>query len=291
MKGWASGLLVGLVVAIVATTVAWKSGAISFAAPKPKPVVHTLPSGTDVSFLLLQPLSSGGAKEGEKVPILVEKDVLTPDGQIAIKAGSAGLAEVVESRGATALTTLVNQPARLAIKFLTVRGVSGDIDLQPSPEPGETAYSLTRTNTGGQDLSDLAEKVGSNKELRDSWKSALDQIQTKGPVDLKAPDLRKVLQGIASDMEMPSTEKSLKDDKAWSSLSDVADRAKRGDLTGLAAGDVMLAISALNEISNLAGSMDRTLRGIFKGRNIEAPLGMRLSAKTSEAYQFEVLPQ
>lgn len=283
-NGWAVGL--AAVVAIGAVGLAWNMGKLPFG-----PALldrDTLPEASPVSLLLLQPISSGGTDEGTKVPALVEKDVLGAEGKVAIPAGAVAMVEVVQSRGATPFTQFVNQPARLSIRFLSVQAVGGEVRLRPGERTGDEEFALTRANTEGPDLADLAESVGKNKELRDSWKGALDQLQSKGAVDLRAPDLRKVLEGVATEMALPATAETLRSDRSWQALADVAARAKGGDLTGLAGSDALLALTALKEVAHLAGSMDRTLRGIFKGRNIEAPMGTRLTGYTAEEHKFEV---
>ena len=257
---------------------AWREGSLSLpflAEPQAEP----LADGTPVKLLLLQQITSGGTPKGEEIPVIVAEEVKDSRGRIAIPLGATGLIEVVQSRGATAVTQLVNQPARLGIQFLSVTDTQGRvIPLRAQAAPGADPLELTRDSTGSRDLSDAALKLKDNEELQRSWESVQKALENRGAGSLQAPDLRKALQDVASEMDMPATMQSLDDNRPWADLGNALDQARKGDLSGLSGPDAMIALTALKELGGLLGTADKTLRGVFKGRNITAPVGLELTA-------------
>lgn len=264
---------------------------LPFGGPTAKKV--ELGAGAEVSLLLLQTISSGGTDKDAKIPALVEEDIRGRGGEVVVRAGAPSLIHVVRSRGATAMTQVMNQPARLEVAFTTVQAVDGTtIRLEPGGKAGQDSLELTRDVLQTQDVGDAVAKLYNHSETQDSIKALGDRLTGANPgAELDAPDLKRALEDVSKDMNMPKTAAAIRDGAAWSALSDAAQQAGKGDLSGLDAGQALLAVGALQELGSLAGRMGGFLEGVFKGRNIVAPVGARLKTATAEGVVVTVTPE
>jgi hypothetical protein len=248
-------------------------------APPMPPKAYTIAKGAEVSLILLEPISSGGTPKGAVVDALVSEDVKSPEGAVLVKAGSLAKIEVTRSRGSTAMTNLVNQPARLSISFQPVKTVDGKaLPLAPDPKGTETELEVTRKSASALHAGDAVSKLWNSPETQAPLKALQDRLTGANPqAEIKAPDIKKALGEAAKELEMNDTVRALKDDQAWAALSETLKKAGSGDLSSLGSGEAALALGALKEIGQLAGTVDDALRGMVKGSNIILPVGAKLT--------------
>lgn len=286
MKKWGRVLGGIAVLAVFGAGLAWWKGP-EWGLFKPKPFPVQLPAGTDLSLVLLRQLDSGQSKVGDKVPCLVAEDVKSPTGYVVIKKGSGALVEVTRARESSAISMLANQPARLEIKFISTLGVDGtQVDLD-GPN-GEESLEITHEMTEEGTVVDVAKKLWNHSETQESLKS-LNSLLSGG--EWKAPDLKKALEDVTRQSDMPKTSEALKSEDAWRKLSDTAGRVAGGDLTGLSGADAALALGALNEIGKVTGSVGDFLKGAIKGRNLTLPVGAQLKAQTAKDQTITYTPE
>ncbi len=98
------------------------------------------------------------------------------------------------------------------------------------------------------------------------------------------PVLKKVLADVAKKMNMTNTEQAVKGGKTWDEVMKAAQSVQSGNLNGLNGQELLLALNAFGELGKLAGSVDKTIRGTIKGRNISAPVGTALKAQVAKNY-------
>lgn len=262
----------------------WKGPELGFFKPKPFPVV--LPADTEVQLMLLKPLDSGESQVGERVPCLVAEDVKSPSGYVVIPKGAGALIEVTRARQGSALGVLANQPARLEVKFISTLAVDKtpvELGTGSEKESLEVTYDMTEKGT----VVDVVKNLWNHSETQESLKS-LNNVFATG--EWKAPDLKKALEDVAVQSEMPQTAQALKSDESWKRLSETAGKVAGGDLSGLSGGDAVLALGALREIGRVTGSVTGFLQGAIKGRNLTLPVGSVLKAKTSQEEKITYTP-
>lgn len=275
----------GLAVLAAFGYAAWQVGGGGTNLPflKPQPKSATLPAGSQVSLMLMRSLASGREQKGDRVPMVVAKDVTGPDGSVLIRAGAPAMAEVTWSRGSSAATQLINQPARLEIELVSVALADGQTVALTTKKGGKsTSYALTRQNTDSQDATDAVEALWKHQETQGALTALQQRLTGENPnSEIKAPDLQKALQDVARQMNMPNTQGAIQNPKAWDSLTSTIQKAQGGDFTGLTSGELGLALGAIGELGRLAGTVDKSLKGMIKGRNIVAPVGLPLTAYTA----------
>ncbi|MCX7800229.1 MAG: hypothetical protein N2109_07805 [Fimbriimonadales bacterium] len=260
--------------------------AASCAPKRPEKVV--LARGTPVRLMLLAEVHAGQADEGQVVPLMVLEDKKDPSGRILLRRGEPAQARVARSRGAGALSGLINQPARLSIVLDQTKAADGTQVLLSADPSGrrDAEYAFTRDNTGYPRV----------------WEQALND------------ERRELLQRLA-EMLAENRGGNLANDPASSELvRQLADRlgltgtqalAARGELekaTGLlgqiANGDVnpnlllsagLHTVAAVTELTKLAAFVGDRLGGVFRGRTIRAHIGTELTAYVAK--DAEVVPQ
>lgn len=245
-----------------------------------------LKKGSGAKILLLAALASGEQSKGDRVPVILAENVVADDGTILMEAGEKGLLEVTRSREASAVTSLMNQPARLEVTFLPLKAIDGQkISLVADASAPDEPYKLTRENTNGLDAGDALEDMWKHEEVQGALTKLSDKFTGKNPsADLSAPDMQKVLADVAKKMNMTNTEAAVKSGKTWDEVMKAAQSVQSGNLNGLNGQELLLAVNALGELGKLAGSVDKTLRGTIKGRNISAPVGTALKAQVAKDY-------
>lgn len=245
-----------------------------------------LRAGEPVRLVLMQRLSSGGSKEGDEVLFLVADD-LRSDGTVVVPAGSIARGEVTRSRGATAITALVNQPARLEIRLTSVRGPGG-VEV-PIRSMEAEAHAFTRENTDRKrgDL-DLVWSDADKRALLE--RLARGMISGEGFATFEDPEVKRKIQALSTELGLTETAQFLKSPPRDTDLFRLQQRLEKGDVSGLGANEALLALGALGELSQLATMVDDRLRGIFKGRNIVAPVGLELDAVIGENVTLTLPP-
>lgn len=249
-----------------------ESAAALSAAEIQREALTQLEPGMPLSLMLLTPLSSGGSPVGADAVFVVAEDVEV-DGVIAIPAGTVIPGEVSRSRRATAFTGLVRQPARLEVRFqeFEVQGVR--LSISPEAERlRDRPFEFTQSNIREEPEPRQFDNVWQDPDLRPFVEELGRRWYEQGRLDdLATPNADQIFRDIASRVESPELERFTRE--VTDPLS-ALDRIRRGDVSVLTPSEVMLAMQALQEVGRLANGVDRRLRGIFKGSNLNAPVGM-----------------
>jgi len=249
-------------------------------AEAPKPVAFNLPKGTDVSLLLLKKLDSGANKEGERVEMMLAEDIKVGD-KVVIPKGAIAEAEVAWSREASVASQLVNQPARLSIKFKSLKTAGGEVvPLVADAEKPTEAYLFTSENTVRADIDRLTKIIEQPENKAAFDKLARRFIDGDKGATLDDPETSETLKRVAKELGLSKTADVLqKDAKAGAeSLTAIADKINSGKLAALTTSEISLALTALQELGSVADGASRTLRGQIKGKNIHAPIGTLVKA-------------
>lgn len=257
---------------------------------KPAPRTITLNQGTEVPLLLLSALSSGGSKEGDSVVFVVSDDVEI-DGSTAIPKGTIALAEISWSRGASVASQMVNQPARLAIS-MPFLSISPDQRVKLTYD-GKESFEFNQENTQPDQSASELQKAAQDEELRAALLRVVEGVSLGGDGagisgDAGEQDLRK----LADALDLPATRELVEAEggiAAADQLGDLVNLAKGGNLSALQDPQLLLALSALEELGSLAGRVDKGLRGAIKGSNIHARVGTKLVFEVAETVQVTVV--
>lgn len=251
----------------------------------------TLEAGVEVPLILLRQISAGSTRQGTLVPFMVAEDVKTADGAVAIPKGTIAEGEVTWSRSEGSLGGLMNQPARLAVKFNRTRGAGGEtVELCANRDQPEEAYAFTRDNTGLPDArltGELRQKLGESDvaERLDAAISGFFETGDASKLDLEA-DAREWLRQLIRENDMKALDDSLA--KGGSDLGRVAKHIQDGSLTQLAAPDLVLAVTAMQQLGQLAHSLERGLSRTLKGRTIKAYVGTPVTAYVGKEAKVKV---
>ncbi|MCW5936131.1 MAG: hypothetical protein KIT11_02345 [Fimbriimonadaceae bacterium] len=282
---WVRAILgLGVIGGVVYGAYAWKENRLPVELPamlKPAPVVHAaLEEGADVPLLLLTPLTSGGSKVGDEVKLVVRDNVKSKDGHTVIAQGTLVEGKVARSRGGTVASALGNQPARLVVELGSVQTVDGQkLALSSGQGEGQAEYEFTASNTRlDQDTADIQALVN-DPEARDYLLALVKGETPQG----KEPDQK--LKKIAEKHGLGRTEKLIQKqgrNEGSGTWADAIKGLQSGNVGSLAGVDLVLAAQAAGEIGDLVGSVDKTLRGTFKGSNIKASVGTTVHAKVAD---------
>ncbi len=229
-------------------------------AKKAPPGFAILPERTPVTLVLLERLESGTSEEGLLFKFAVKEDVKASDGKVILKKGSTGTGEVVWSRRGQTLAALANQPARLAVKVVSVTGPNGlNIPLVTEEEQ----YEFRDENTKVLDTPAI-----NPEQLSPAQKEAVAKLQKDGVTALKDPETRRQLSAVLGSQAKDATGKEGQD------LAALGAKLATGDVASLGSGDLD-AILGLGAIGS--GLFDR-LGGMVKARQIVAPMGVEIPA-------------
>lgn len=254
---------------------------VAEAIPEASPIL--VPSGTEVRLLLLQSVSSGGTSVGTAVQFVVADDVVV-DGEVVVPLGSLATGKVERSRGSTAATTLINQPARLDIEIKELVRFDGEtVALSIDPEKSESVLDMREVAT--RRAEPLRGEFARAEE--DALRTLAEAIESgKGFEDLLRSDQREALRSAAQKMgyrslqELAQPRTSGQDQ--FVQLIDFLEQAQMGMASPIVPGEALVLLRAVEEISRFAGGIDRWLRGTFKGRNIAHPVGTEITVKIAE---------
>lgn len=266
------------------------------AAPKPEtkkePVVSVLAKGVEVPLILLRQIEAGSSREGLLVPFMVAEDVTDEAGQILIEKGAVAEGEVTWSRSEGSLSGLMNQPARLAVRFNRTRAAGEEsVHLCADVEKPEEAFQFTRENTGRSEVEGGQSLEGA---LNETVAKSLNEFFTTGdPSRLDAET--EARQWLIEATKAPGMEaaRAYLDPEAperasSDSLGRVVKHLQDGTITKLAAPELMLAANALSELGRLASSVDRSLSAKLKGRTIKAYAGTKVTAFVKDEVKVKV---
>lgn len=238
-------------------------------AKTPTPAAIELISGTPIKLLLAQALSAGSTREGSQVRFLVAKDVVV-DNRVVIAKGAEAIGTVSWSRSEGSLSSVMNRPARLAVKLESVKAVDG------STVPLSTKIQFDRNNTSAAANVNVSDQLWSDSAKREILtKIAQDLAEGRTP-DVSGATEKEALASALQDLGLNDAKKLLNDDKATFEglLSTLAGSAVQP------LGQVDLALHAVKQLGGLVEGVGTRLGGIFKGRTIRAPIGMEITAKT-----------
>ncbi|MBS1721598.1 MAG: hypothetical protein JSS66_01180 [Armatimonadetes bacterium] len=254
---------------------------------KPNPMA-TLTKGTEVPMLLLTSLDSGTAKVGSEIKLVVSEDVLSSDGRIALPQGSIATGEVVRSRGGTLGGAVVNQPARLEVVFKSVKAPDGTTVPLSTKDERET-YEFTTANTSKKGSGNIVD-AAADPEARDMVVNAAKKIVAgeSGPTDEAS---EKKWKELADRYGLQETQKFFKGEAQGDRATDLGgalSAVQKGDLRGLTGTDVLLVAKAAGEIVDLGSGVDKSLRGVFKGSNIHAPVGTKVTGKIGKETKVRI---
>jgi hypothetical protein len=281
--GVAVGALVGAGVTVGAVLVATRGGPEEPTGAKRQADRSDLvvAGGTAVELLLLQPLHSGDAEVGDVATVVVTKDVRDTHGAVAIPAGHTAKIEVVRSREASVATSLVNQPARLEVRFLDM-GVGGArVPLSAEKGTPKATLELTRATSSRDEASAALKRLWAHPETQRFLSDLADRLNGENTrEDFDDPDSKRILADVAGELGLSATKRIGADGL---SVGELLDSAKSVGRSGqISVTEVGLALQAITELGHVASSVDRGLRGTFKGRNIKIPIGTKLTAYVSK---------
>ncbi len=229
-----------------------------------------LAPGTKVPLTLMQELESGGTPTGTKVSFMVNQDVQA-DGGLAIPKGSVVIGEVSWSRRENALDGVMQRPARLNLKFTEARLADGQTVLIGGATDSEE-FEFNRDNTT---RNAAPEPEVTNPAVEEALTKLRAKLSESDP-DLKEEDLKPLLDGIAGDLKLQSTERILKQNE----LGEVNQLLKQlkgtGGVASLATGQAELAIAAVQELAQVANGVGRRMDRMLRGRNIKAYMGTEI---------------
>lgn len=247
--------------------------------PAPPIVV---PKGTHIPLVLAKQLNAGEARPGEFVPLLVAEDVMV-DGRVAIPKGTLAEGEVTWSRSEGSLSGLMNQPARLEVKIKALKLEKGDAPLAvDADDPGE-AHAFTRENTGKPAANEAKVDELLQDELNRQLAEKLTELFDGKSPDLTTPDAKMALDRIAGQMGLTDTKRMLDGGETnVGQLAATIQRLQKGDLSGVAKGDLTLSLGAVMELANLVGGLGDKVSRTLKGRTIRAYPGTKIEALTAE---------
>lgn len=238
----------------------------------------TVAKGTSIPLILAKQLNAGDARSGEFVPFLVAEDVMV-DGRVAIPKGTLAEGEVTWSRSEGSLSGLMNQPARLEVKIKGLKLNSGGAPLAIVLDDPGAAFAFTRDNTGKPATDEAKVEELLKDELNKQLAEKLTELFDGKSPDLSTPDAQSALQRVASEMGLMDTTKLLDQGKTnVGQLAGTIERLQRGDLSGVAKGDLSLSLGAVMELANLVGGLGDKLSRTLKGRTIRAYPGTRIEA-------------
>lgn len=229
-----------------------------------------LAAGTKIPLTLMQELESGGTPTGTKVSFMVNRDVQS-DGTIAIPKGSVVIGEVSWSRREGSLDGLMQRPARLNLKFKEAVLADGKtVPIGGSPDSDEFEFNRDNTTPDQQ-----PEAAAENPAVEE----ALTKLRTKlleSDPDLREEDLSPLLEGLAGNLKLQSTERILKQ-KELAEVNQLLKQLKgTGGVASLATGQAELAIAAVQELAQVANGVGRRMDRMLRGRNIKAYMGTEI---------------
>lgn len=243
-------------------------------------------------MVLLRQIEAGSTREGLLVPFMVAEDVVDDAGHVLIPKGSVAEGEVTWSRSEGSLSGLMNQPARLAVRFNRTRAAGEEsVHLCADLKKPDEAFQFTRENTGRSDVEGGQSLEGA---LNESVAKSLNEFFTSGdPSRLDAET--EARQWLIEATKAPGMEaaRAYLDPEAperasQDSLGRVVKHLQDGTITKLAAPELMLAANALSELGRLASSVDRSLGSKLKGRTIKAYAGTKVTAFVKDEVKVKV---
>ncbi len=244
----------------------------------------TLAQGTPVEFLLLEPLHSGSAEPGDTASVVVTKSIQDGQGRVLVPAGATAKVEIVRSREASVATSLVNQPARLEVRFLAMSIEGSKVALSADKEEENATLELTRDTSSRNEAGAALKTLWDHPETQEFLTNLTDRLNGENlGEDFDDPDSRRIMRDVAQQLGLSAMKKAGADGQSVGAMLAATERVSRGAFKSMDAAEAMLAIQAISELGRVASGVDRGLRGTFKGRNIKVPIGTRLTAYVAKS--------
>lgn len=216
-------------------------------------------------MILLQPLESGKSKVGDKVKLAAAEPVRGSGGEVVVAAGALGTGSVEWSRRGSAMGSIANQPARLAVRVLSVRNVSGEeiplegmIQFRGDEKPRQNPYDLAAS------------------QLTAEQRRALEAFQEKGIDALDDDQVRAQIKTIFQDQRRDASE-SLFGTSEDPRARRTRELLRSGSLDRIGVND----ITAIVSLGSLADSALNRLGRMLTAHQVSAQVGVVLPAKTS----------
>jgi hypothetical protein len=244
-----------------------------------------LAAGTPVALVLLKKLSSGGAKVGSEIPLMVSEDVKDDQGKVVIKQGTWAIGVVTASKG-LGLLSLPGSHARLDLRPVKTWTVGGtEVALQASQKDGKGPHIFTRDNTGAPRPIPALEKLWANKSTQQMLSEASEALgASEAPAWTHDPEKVKQFALAAKDMDLAKASELAGANQIGQvySLVRAAQDCSIAKMATSSNDASALAMQATLEMARLADSVQSRAAGAFKKRNIVAHVGTPLTAYVSK---------
>lgn len=254
-----------------------------------------MPAETEIELITLQAVSSDGSSVGDNLTFVVASDIKSSEGNVAIAEGTKVQAVISKSRGANALSGLINQPARISVELKPIEVAGGQtIALSGNVEDNPSEYAFRREDglpSGDpQVLKDMMQDAATQQLFKDLG----DAIERgENPQDLASRLSENPAFKMMMEQERMKYAKRFNNSKAdaeagvqdlLKSFSEI----KKGNLAAISDMDVSLILSAVGEMGSMVEDAQDTLKGVMKGRNIRIPIGSRITVKTAQSATWTV---
>jgi hypothetical protein len=253
-----------------------------------EPRMHTgtvtakVPAGTRLPVMLMTKLASGDTKAGETAVFLVTEPIRSPNGHVVIPQGSLVTAKVTKSRAAGALSSLLNEPARLIIEFERLNANGRTAEVATSAQ-GERQLELTADNTGVPRVAGNFARLWDEPEARQALQELANVVLDGKPASKESSEM---LERVAQKLELRSTVDAIREENL-DVVARIGSTLASGS-TAVATGDILSSAAALQELVGLAGLVSSRLEGIFKGRNVRAYPGTTYEVFLQEDYTVSI---
>lgn len=248
-----------------------------------------LPRGTEIRLILLKELNSGGSVVGEEVPFLVAEDVIVR-GKLVIREGTVATGRVKQARREGALSAMLfDRPARLAVELEQTWDVDGRMVPLSARLNGkeQRLYHFNRDNTKIPLPEDNETRNAlKTPEKRKVLEMLVDTLKGSTSIaDVKDNAERKLIMEVARALRLHNTVELLLNNRILDLVSLGAKLSNPGIATYYAAraafGAAQLTFRAAKEVAHIATHFPGFLSRKFGGRNINAALGLEISALAS----------
>ena len=248
-----------------------------------------LPRGTEIKLVLLKELNSGGSVVGEEVPFLVSEDVVVL-GKVVIAEGTVATGRVKQARREGALSAMLyDRPARLAVELEQTWDVDGRMVPLSAKLNGndQKLLQFNRANTkiplpGDRETANALKTPAKRKVME----MLVDSLKgSRSIADVKDNAERQLIMDVARALKLHNTVELLLNNRILDLVSLGAKLSNPGIATFYAAraafGAAQITFRAAKEVAHIATHFPGFLSRKFGGRNINAALGLEISALAS----------
>jgi hypothetical protein len=248
-----------------------------------------LEKGAKINMILLKELSSGGTEEGSEVPLMASEDVKDSSGHLLIPKGTPIAGIVTWSRSEGSLGSVLNQPARLKLKFTGGKAVDGTaFKLSAKADAPDEEFELNRDNTGQVQVSQTLDTLAENKDNQQALDALRELFESGQASHLEDPATKQKLAELANQLGLPATATLAKKDEI-DKMADLVSQIRHGaTAASLATGGSAALVDAALELAGIAGQMGSRLARTLGGRNIRAYVGTPITAYVAETVEIKI---